>query len=498
LFNNEKLDLVVTVTSGDYTDITDVWISRDKVPPNGNGLRGSFGSINLQTVQGLPKSGEGNFEMCIVKQDTYEPVTLEQFSWTIYDLDERGSDEGTDIVVKERFIMDVGQAKVYQLVTNTKVQLSCEDGSAAPCLGGVRTIFHSSEAGNGGDNPSNPNDLTPLQKQRSVSFTFANTSCWQFTYDHYCPVEQPGYTGNIESCKSYRGGNFLFAGESEEIIEDGECLTPSPTPNPTAFPTSSPSSVPTGSPSHVPTDVPTGSPSHVPTDVPTGSPSHVPTGAPSNNPSASGSPSSDPSGSPSSDPTGSPSLNPTTLSPTTSPSIPPPACPEDVTIIKTDGITKIDAGQAVRILEQDTTFVTVRLYQGWTSSSSTDNMVDRIYYTYKHSTFGQKCHEAEDVGGLAAYEDITILCYKTKAFAQLDICVADNGGALDPEGDNAEIPNCCYPDLPDGTPVVCYKFIVNCDSVCADAVDVERRALRGTAQESPPGNVEVGLSKSRK
>jgi hypothetical protein len=383
LFNNEKLDLVVTVTSGDYTDITDVWISRDKVPPNGNGLRGSFGSINLQTVQGLPKSGEGNFEMCIVKQDTYEPVTLEQFSWTIYDLDERGSDEGTDIVVKERFIMDVGQAKVYQLVTNTKVQLSCEDGSAAPCLGGVRTIFHSSEAGNGGDNPSNPNDLTPLQKQRSVSFTFANTSCWQFTYDHYCPVEQPGYTGNIESCKSYRGGN------------------------PTAFPTSSPSSVPTGSPSHVPTDVPTGSPSHVPTDVPTGSPSHVPTGAPSNNPSASGSPSSDPSGSPSSDPTGSPSSDPTTLSPTTSPSIPPPTCPEDVTIINTDGITKIDTGQAVRILEQDTTSVTVRLYQGWTSASSTENIVDRIYYTYKHSNFGQKCHAAEGIGGSAAYEDIT-------------------------------------------------------------------------------------------
>jgi hypothetical protein len=320
------------------------------------------------------------------------------------------------------------------LMSNTEVQVSCEDGSVAPCPGGVRTIFHSSTDGSGNDNPVDPNKLTDRQKKRTVSFTFANTSCWQFTYDHYCPVEQPEYTGNIVSCTAYTGGNFLFAGESEEIIEDGECVTPSPTPNPTAFPTSSPSSVPTVSPSY------------------------VPTGAPS----------------------GSPSLNPTMISPSTSPSIPPPACPEDVTIINTDGITNIDAGQFVQILEQDTTSVTVRLYQGWTSASSTENMVEWIYYTYKHSNFSQKCHEAKDIGGSAAYEDITIRCYKTKAFAQLDICVADNGGALDPEGDNAEIPNCCYSDLPDDTPVVCYKFIVNCDSVCADAVDVKRRALRGT------------------
>jgi hypothetical protein len=378
---------VVTVTSGDYTDITDVWIARDKVPPNGNGLLGNFGVINLQTVRGKPKSGEGNFQMCIVKEGTNDPVTLEQFSWSIYDVDSRHYDEGNRITVKERLIMDVGEAQVYQLAEDTEVQLSCEDGSTAPCPGGIRTIFNSSTRGGASDNPLDPNDLTDQQKRRSVSFTFANTSCWQFTYDHYCPVEQPEYTGNVQRCRQgyYSGGNFMFYGKAEEIIEEGECLTPSPT---------------------------------------------------------------------------------------LSPSIPPPPCPEDVTIIHMDGITTVDAGEAVRILEQDTTSVTVRLYQGWTSASSTENVVDRIYYNYKPSTFNQKCHVAEDVAGLVAYDDITIQCYQSKALAELDICVADNGGALDPEGDDAEISKCCNPDVIDGTPVVCYKFVISCDSVCADDVVV--------------------------
>jgi len=454
LFENKPLDLVVTITSGDYTDIVQTWMDRKKIAPNGNGKgkdktengeEGKFGNINLQTVEGKPKSGEGNFKMCIVEQGTYTPVTLEQFSWTVYDLDERGVDilNKKKVVIKEKLIIDAGQAQVYQLVNTaaypTQVKLSCEDGSPASltqtCPAGVRTIFHSSEGGVGKDNPSDPANLTDLQKQRSVSFTFVNKSCWTFTYDHYCSVDQPEYTGGIEQCKKYTGGNFLFAGESEQIIEEGECQEPPPPP-------------PTLSPSHTPTV----------------SPSHDPTGTPTNDPS--GSPTISPSHNPTSNPSGSPTRKPTTLSPKNSSSLPPSACPDDVTIIKTVGITEIDAGQAVRILEQVKTSVKVRLYQGWTSTTSS---VDRIYYTYKHSSFSQKCHVVEDVTGLVNYEDITIQCHHTKAFARLDICVVDSGGALDPEGDNAEIAQCCNPNLPEETPTVCYKFVIHCASVCADA-----------------------------
>jgi len=118
--------------------------------------------------------------------------------------------------------------------------------------------------------------------------------------------------------------------------------------------------------------------------------------------------------------------------------------------------------------------VTVRLYNGWTN---TDEGVDHIFYTYRHDTFSQKCHSAPtDTLGLVDYDDITILCHDVPMpFAELNICVADNGGALNADGDNAEIPGCC------GTfvgPTVCYKFIINCKSECDDQV-VQRRTLRG-------------------
>jgi len=116
--------------------------------------------------------------------------------------------------------------------------------------------------------------------------------------------------------------------------------------------------------------------------------------------------------------------------------------------------------------------VTVRLYNGWTN---TDEGIDNIYYTYKHSAFSQKCHSATDTLGSVDYDDITINCHHIMPFAELNICVADNGGALNADGDNAEIPTCC--GFFDG-PTVCYKFIINCESECGDK-EVQRRTLRG-------------------
>lgn len=157
-----------------------------------------------------------------------------------------------------------------------------------------------------------------------------------------------------------------------------------------------------------------------------------------------------------------------TLSPTVST---PPACPEDVAIFHTDGITTVDPGQAIQILDQDTEKVTVRLYNDWTN---TEEAVDKIFYTYKHDTFSQKCHEATDTLGSVNYDEITIQCHHTMAFAELSICVADNGGVLDADGDKAEIPRCC--GIFDG-PTVCYKFVIYCESKCGDQ-EAQRRNLR--------------------
>ncbi|OEU09724.1 hypothetical protein FRACYDRAFT_247980 [Fragilariopsis cylindrus CCMP1102] len=169
-----------------------------------------------------------------------------------------------------------------------------------------------------------------------------------------------------------------------------------------------------------------------------------------------------------------PTLSP--VAPTMSPTInTPSACPADVTIFHTDGITTVDPLQAVQILNQDTQNVTVRLNNAWTN---TEEAIDKIFYTYKHNAFSQKCHDATDTLGSVNYDDITIHCHQTVAFAELDICVADNGGALVADFDTAEIPTCC--GYFDG-PTVCYKFKIYCESKCGDE-EVLRRNLRNEVQ----------------
>jgi hypothetical protein len=82
--------------------------------------------------------------MCLVEAGTNVPVTVKQFTWSIFDLDERGQENNNKMPIKEKFIMDVGQVKVYQIVAGSDVIKSCEDGSTVPCPGGVRTVFDSS------------------------------------------------------------------------------------------------------------------------------------------------------------------------------------------------------------------------------------------------------------------------------------------------------------------------------------------------------------------
>merc|ERR1719487_1434580 len=223
--------------------------------------------------------------------------------------------------------MDLQQVELYQLVEGTEIVLSCEDGSDTPCAPGVRTVFQSSTNGVGKDNPSDPNNLTVQQKKRSVSMTLTDTSCWRFTYDHYCPVDQPGYTGSATQCKGYTGGNFLFAGESEELIEEGECLTASPTSHPTSQPTTAHSSEPTSSPTSNPTSSPTSKPTSSPTSKVTSGPTSNPTSSPTSRPTSS--PTSKPTSSPSEVPSDVPSDLPSDL-PSDMPSDVPSELPSDL------------------------------------------------------------------------------------------------------------------------------------------------------------------------
>merc|ERR1711998_549328 len=182
----------------------------------------------------------------------------------------------------------------YVMTEDTEIQLFCESftlwpdksidahpsSPQMPCPPGDRTVFHSSTTGTLSDNPTNKDDMTRQQLRRSVQFTFKDTSCFSFTYNHYCP---PTEVGSNTPCQWYGSGNFLFAGAAKQLIEEGECITSSPTtsPAPTKNPTVSPA--PTKNPTVSPT---TSAPTGEPTKKPTASPTKTPTGGPTKNPTS--------------------------------------------------------------------------------------------------------------------------------------------------------------------------------------------------------------------
>merc|ERR1712238_397365 len=148
---------------------------------------GMFGNINLMTERNEPESGEGTFEFCFHDQETNEKVIVDSFQWSVYDLDDApSSGDG----IKEKLILDISQVQDYQLWPNTQkseVKLSCESGgleSQLPCGKDDRVVFHSSTKGTGADNPSDKDQMTNQQLERSIQFTFVNKSCFTFTYNH--------------------------------------------------------------------------------------------------------------------------------------------------------------------------------------------------------------------------------------------------------------------------------------------------------------------------
>jgi len=278
LFENEPLDLVVTVSSGDYTDIKKVWKKREKKNRNGKEKEeGKIGRINLQTVKNKPKSGEGNFEFCFVKTGTVEPVTLPRFTFTAFDLDDRGKNTKLGQSIREKVIIDTSQVESFFLTETTEVKLQCENRTPySGTCDGARTVFRSSRPGGGEDNPIDPNNLTQDQRDRTVEFTFKDKACFELTFDHFCPADQDYWKKeSFGKCKRYNGGFLLFSTATDPTIIDGECeflgneIIERPTSIPTASPTSTPTLSPTGSP--------TGGPTSSPTASPTGSPSALST-----------------------------------------------------------------------------------------------------------------------------------------------------------------------------------------------------------------------------
>jgi len=145
----------------------------------------------------------------------------------------------------------------------------------------------------------------------------------------------------------------------------------------------------------------------------------------------------------------------------------PEQCPNDVLLVNHTGDTPYP-DDFVRIVSQDMTTVTVELVQMFTESSTS---LDSVFYKYKDSTFTSTCPEEDDFFGEDSVE-IQIECKITTKSAFLEIWVADHiGKGVLSEGDNAVVPQCCHPNVPEGTPVTKYLVEIRCDSLCPEVFE---------------------------
>lgn len=248
----------------------------------------------------------------------------------------------------------------------------------------------------------------------------------------------------------------------------------SPSSSPSASPSSSPSSSPSASPSSSPSASPTATPTIKPTSLPTTSPSVSPTAAPTTSPS--GAPST---GAPTTTPTASPSIesridddfeergDDDDSDDIFFPPVGPDDCPEDILLFEQIGVTPFPK-DAVRIVSQDTESVTVELVQTLTDSATS---VDRMYFQYKDNPYSSKCYEEDEVYGDDTTQ-ITIQCVHTSNVGVLELWIADDleKGILS-EGDDAVIPQCCHPTVPDETPATKYLVVIKCKTECPDTIE---------------------------
>lgn len=200
---------VGTFRQGDAVTYVDLVVKRipgepyDPFAIHRNGIDGYYGVVNIAS-----QNGQGCFEFCFEYSDG-TPFTAEHFFFSYYDLDAYNDLKGFEQVTLRN-----DQFMEYYLSASTELVLSDD---------GTRTTFTATKLGTGGDNPSDPNNLNQLQKDRGVVFLMGGLSCFEVKMSVEC---------TDEICR--KGRNFYFAGRSESLIP--ACPTQSPTAAPTNLP----------------------------------------------------------------------------------------------------------------------------------------------------------------------------------------------------------------------------------------------------------------------
>lgn len=149
-----------------------------------NGLAGTFGQINLQVETKVDLSFR------LVYNSGGDDAPMDSFYFSFVDLDQGSAPSAAEKITVKGF-------ESYRLSEETEVLFKARGEDAA--------TFSSSWRGGKLDNPSNPLSMNKLERDRTVTAVFRNTSSFEVTF------EEIGYANEVQ------GRNFLFAGVSDLV-----------------------------------------------------------------------------------------------------------------------------------------------------------------------------------------------------------------------------------------------------------------------------------------
>lgn len=148
-----------------------------------NGKKGKYALINMF------KNSEATFDFSLTGTDDGLPVAIDQFYFSVLDLD-----EGKRMKLREGVTVD-GYATSY-LTEDTEIKTTTQGNGVV--------LFESSMPGTGKDNPKDPELLNERQKNRAATFLFDTASTWRVQL----------FVGNGPPS----GRNFMFAGKSSVVF----------------------------------------------------------------------------------------------------------------------------------------------------------------------------------------------------------------------------------------------------------------------------------------
>jgi hypothetical protein len=146
---------------------------------------------------------------------------------------------------------------------------------------------------------------------------------------------------------------------------------------------------------------------------------------------------------------------------------PPTACPPgEVTLISSEGTTSY-GDIPITITFQNTTHVSFQVTNTFESTMT-------VFTQYHTGLYGEvECLEEQNVDSQTLVDEYTAECMTHGAITIVNVWMADPTSSTFGTYDDADVPDCCYPEGYTQVPSVQYTFKLSCESLCPE----ERRRL---------------------